>query len=73
MCKSRSKSRIAALQSDIADTDCGDAFSISLKMITEPPGCETQEAFVTKINSLLPEDIRVWGFTRATNGFNART
>lgn len=49
------------------------ATRISLKMITEPPGCETQESFVTKINELLPPDIRVWGFQRATSGFNART
>jgi tRNA U38,U39,U40 pseudouridine synthase TruA len=46
---------------------------MSLKMITEPPGCETEELFVEKLNSLLPSDIRVWGFQRATNGFNART
>ncbi|KDN33258.1 hypothetical protein RSAG8_13652, partial [Rhizoctonia solani AG-8 WAC10335] len=42
---------------------------VSLKMITEPP--DTPD-LVTKLNELLPPEIRVWTFVRATNTFNSR-
>ncbi|KAH7327636.1 pseudouridine synthase [Rhizoctonia solani] len=43
---------------------------VSLKMITEPP--DTPD-LVAKLNELLPPEIRVWTFVRATNAFNSRT
>ncbi|CAE6465403.1 unnamed protein product [Rhizoctonia solani] len=43
---------------------------VSLKMITEPP--DTAD-LVCKLNELLPPEIRVWTFVRATNAFNSRT
>ncbi|KDN35256.1 hypothetical protein RSAG8_11741, partial [Rhizoctonia solani AG-8 WAC10335] len=42
---------------------------VSLKMITEPP--DTPD-LVAKLNELLPPEIRVWTFVRATNTFNSR-
>ncbi|CUA74662.1 tRNA pseudouridine synthase A [Rhizoctonia solani] len=41
---------------------------VSLKMITEPP--DTPD-LVAKLNELLPPEIRVWTFVRATNAFNS--
>ncbi|KAI9503161.1 pseudouridine synthase [Coemansia spiralis] len=40
---------------------------VSLKMIVEDP------EIVAKINSHLPEQIRVWGFVRVIRSFNAKT
>lgn len=42
-------------------------------MIIKPPGIETPEDLTKAINEHLPEDIRVWGWTRTLQGFNART
>ncbi|CAE6458384.1 unnamed protein product [Rhizoctonia solani] len=42
---------------------------VSLKMITEPS--DTPD-LVAKLNELLPPEIRVWTFMRATNPFNSR-
>eukprot|EP00887_Chlorella_sp_A99_P003093 scaffold9.g3093.t1 len=39
---------------------------VSFKMILEPPG------MVERINSHLPPQIRVFGYSRATNGFDSR-
>jgi tRNA U38,U39,U40 pseudouridine synthase TruA len=49
------------------------AFRVSLKMIIKPPGVETAEDLTKAINERLPEDIRVWSWTRTLQGFNART
>jgi tRNA U38,U39,U40 pseudouridine synthase TruA len=46
---------------------------VSLKMIIKPPGVETAEDLTKAINERLPEDIRVWSWTRTLQGFNART
>ncbi|SPO29809.1 related to PUS1 - pseudouridine synthase 1 [Ustilago trichophora] len=45
---------------------------LSLKLILEPAGLKQGETLVDKVNSLLPEFIRIWGITRVQNGFNAR-
>lgn len=39
---------------------------VSLKMVLEPPG------MLQRINDALPEQVRVFGFNRATNGFDSR-
>ncbi|PRW60709.1 tRNA pseudouridine synthase mitochondrial-like [Chlorella sorokiniana] len=39
---------------------------VSLKMVLEPPG------MVERINAALPNQIRVFGYARATNGFDSR-
>lgn len=39
---------------------------VSLKMVLEPPGV------LERINAALPEQIRVFGFGRTTNGFDSR-
>jgi tRNA pseudouridine38-40 synthase len=49
------------------------AHRVSLKMIIKPPGLETAEDLTKAINERLPEDIRVWSWTRTLQGFNART
>lgn len=41
-------------------------------MILEPPGIGPGE-LVQKMNETLPEFIRIWGFTKVENSFNART
>lgn len=45
---------------------------LSLKLILQPDGLQEGETLVDKVNSLLPEFIRIWGVTRVQNGFNAR-
>ncbi|KAI9594963.1 pseudouridine synthase [Syncephalis fuscata] len=40
--------------------------AVSLKMIIEDP------SIVDKVNALLPEQIRVWGFVRCINSFHAK-
>lgn len=45
---------------------------LSLKLILEPEGLKEGETLVDKVNTLLPEFIRIWGVTRVQNGFNAR-
>ncbi|EST07226.1 Pseudouridine synthase I, TruA, alpha/beta domain protein [Kalmanozyma brasiliensis GHG001] len=45
---------------------------LSLKLILQPEGLKEGETLVDKVNSLLPEFIRIWGITRVQNGFNAR-
>ncbi|KAF5387333.1 hypothetical protein D9757_005790 [Collybiopsis confluens] len=42
---------------------------VSMKMITEIPGVEDLRS---DINSKLPKDIRLWGFQRVQQSFNAR-
>ncbi|KAJ9101750.1 hypothetical protein QFC21_003089 [Naganishia friedmannii] len=59
-----------------ARTDAGVSAAgnvVSLKMIIKPPGIETPEDLTRAINAQLPEDIRVWTWTRTLQGFNART
>ncbi|KAJ9116956.1 hypothetical protein QFC22_004614 [Naganishia vaughanmartiniae] len=59
-----------------ARTDAGVSAAgnvVSLKMIIKPPGVETPEDLTRAINEHLPEDIRVWTWTRTLQGFNART
>ncbi|KAJ9109785.1 hypothetical protein QFC20_003201 [Naganishia adeliensis] len=59
-----------------ARTDAGVSAAgnvVSLKMIIKPPGIETPEELTKAINEHLPEDIRVWSWTRTLQGFNART
>ncbi|KAJ9113818.1 hypothetical protein QFC19_000011 [Naganishia cerealis] len=59
-----------------ARTDAGVSAAgnvVSLKMIIKPPGIETAEDLTKAINEHLPEDIRVWTWTRTLQGFNART
>jgi tRNA pseudouridine38-40 synthase len=62
---------------------------VSLKLSTELPDLVPEEeliglsdedqqkvkaaAFTKKINSFLPESIRMWGYMRVQNAFNART
>ncbi|WRT66743.1 tRNA pseudouridine(38-40) synthase [Kwoniella shivajii] len=46
---------------------------ISLKMITEPPLPEGYKTLAEYVNSLLPAQIRMWGFVRTVKSFNART
>ena len=45
---------------------------LSLKLILQPEGLKQGETLVEKVNSLLPDFIRIWGITRVQNGFNAR-
>ncbi|KAJ9475987.1 tRNA pseudouridine synthase 1 [Pseudozyma hubeiensis] len=45
---------------------------LSLKLILQPDGLKPGETLVEKVNSLLPNFIRIWGITRVQNGFNAR-
>ncbi|SOV01962.1 related to PUS1 - pseudouridine synthase 1 [Ustilago sp. UG-2017a] len=45
---------------------------VSLKLILEPCGLKPGETLVEKVNSILPDFIRIWGITRVQNGFNAR-
>ncbi|WWC88286.1 tRNA pseudouridine(38-40) synthase [Kwoniella dendrophila CBS 6074] len=46
---------------------------ISLKMIVEPPLPEGYKTLAEYVNSLLPAQIRMWGFVRTVKSFNART
>ncbi|KAJ8079533.1 tRNA pseudouridine synthase 1 [Marasmius tenuissimus] len=43
---------------------------VSMKMITEVPGVDNM---LTRINELLPSDIRIWDLQRVQNSFNAHT
>lgn len=45
---------------------------LTMKLILEPPGIGPGE-LVERVNKTLPEIIRIWGFTRVQNSFNART
>lgn len=45
---------------------------LTMKLILEPPGIGPNE-LVNSMNNILPEFIRIWGFTRVQNSFNART
>ncbi|KAJ1576775.1 hypothetical protein NDA11_007119 [Ustilago hordei] len=45
---------------------------VSLKLILEPCGLKPGETLVDKVNSILPDFIRIWGITRVQNAFNAR-
>ena len=77
--------RVGAVSSDNADgptkvglaraarTDAGVHAAgnlVSLKLITQIPGVSD---LVAAINKQLPPEIRVWGFIRVQNSFNART
>lgn len=42
---------------------------VSLKMIMHVPGIPD---LVGRVNELLPPEIRLWGYVRAQNSFNAR-
>ncbi|OCF75536.1 tRNA pseudouridine(38-40) synthase [Kwoniella mangroviensis CBS 8886] len=46
---------------------------ISLKMIVEPPLREGYNTLAEYVNSILPAQIRMWGFVRTVKSFNART
>lgn len=45
---------------------------LTMKLILEPPGVGAGE-LVERVNKILPDLIRIWGFTRVQNSFNART
>lgn len=45
---------------------------LTLKLILEPPNIGPGE-LVKAVNEKLPDLIRIWGFTRVQNSFNART
>ncbi|PWN35087.1 pseudouridine synthase, partial [Meira miltonrushii] len=45
---------------------------LTMKLILEPPGIGPND-LVKSMNEILPEFIRIWGFTRVQNSFNART
>jgi tRNA pseudouridine(38-40) synthase len=77
--------RVGAVSSDNADdptkvslgraarTDAGVHAAgnlVSLKLITQIPGVSD---VVAAVNKLLPPEIRIWGFVRVQNSFNART
>ncbi|KAJ3573587.1 hypothetical protein NP233_g2338 [Leucocoprinus birnbaumii] len=42
---------------------------VSIKMIMHPPGVPD---LVARVNELLPPEIRIWGYVRVQNSFNAR-
>lgn len=42
---------------------------VSIKIITQIPGVPD---VVAKVNELLPPEIRLWGYVRVQNSFNAR-
>ncbi|WVW85112.1 tRNA pseudouridine(38-40) synthase [Kwoniella bestiolae CBS 10118] len=46
---------------------------ISLKMIVEPPLPEGYKTLAEYVNTILPDQIRMWGFVRTVKSFNART
>ncbi|WWC62989.1 tRNA pseudouridine(38-40) synthase [Kwoniella dejecticola CBS 10117] len=46
---------------------------ISLKMIVKPPLPEGFKTLAEYVNSILPDQIRMWGFVRTVKSFNART
>ncbi|PSC75036.1 tRNA pseudouridine synthase mitochondrial-like [Micractinium conductrix] len=45
---------------------------VSLKMVLEPEGCPGGEGLLQRINDKLPAQIRVFGYSRVTNGFDSR-
>lgn len=45
---------------------------LTIKLILEPPGIGPGE-LLRKMNETLPDFIRIWGFTKVENSFNART
>jgi tRNA pseudouridine38-40 synthase len=45
---------------------------LTMKLILEPPGVSAGQ-LVESVNKILPDLIRIWGFTRVQNSFNART
>lgn len=42
-------------------------------MIVEPPLPEGVKTLTEHVNSFLPDQIRMWGFVRTMNSFQART
>ncbi|WVQ84230.1 tRNA pseudouridine(38-40) synthase [Cryptococcus sp. DSM 104549] len=47
--------------------------AISIKLITEPPIPEGFSSLAEYVTSMLPPQIRMWGFVRTVKSFNART
>jgi len=47
--------------------------SISLKMIVAPPLPDEHPNLASYVNSFLPDQIRMWGWVRTINSFQART
>ncbi|KDN33020.1 hypothetical protein RSAG8_13891, partial [Rhizoctonia solani AG-8 WAC10335] len=45
---------------------------VSLKMITKQADTPDTPDLIAKLNELLPPEIRVWTFVKATNTFNSR-
>jgi len=46
---------------------------ISLKMIVAPPLPDEHPNLASYVNSFLPDQIRMWGWVRTINSFQART
>jgi len=46
---------------------------LTLKLILEPPALAEGQSLAQYVNTLLPEQVRVWGLRRVQNAFNART
>jgi len=47
--------------------------SISFKMILDPPLPEGFSDLTEYVNSMLPDQIRMWGYVRTMKSFQART
>lgn len=69
------KIRLTVLQVNLgraARTDAGVHAAgnvVSIKIITQIPGIQD---VVARVNEFLPPEIRVWGYVRVQNSFNAR-
>ena len=46
---------------------------LTLKVILEPPQLPAGQTLTSYVNSLLPDQIRIWGMRRVQSAFNART
>ena len=46
---------------------------LTLKLILDPPNLPPNQTLTTYVNSLLPDQIRIWGMRRVQSAFNART
>lgn len=46
---------------------------LTLKLMLEPPSLPDGQDLTAYVNTLLPDQIRIWGMRRVQSGFNART
>jgi tRNA pseudouridine38-40 synthase len=53
--------------------ECWLTTRISLKMIVAPPLPDEHPNLASYVNSFLPDQIRMWGWVRTINSFQART